>query len=228
MIRRTPLQVAQRTLVLGAIAFRASLEATNDPRVVQVSLQVVPWLNRLNCDNQLDPLERELLDTPVGQLSDSQKVDANWSGEAASFFGWTLSLSDPLPVMGVADQSALLNTLGILKPKACEVIRQAVLRDHQEIEDACQQIVLIRSLLQETRIDQPFRHVIRQVNLNRLAEAGLTTTEEGVSRASKIVDTMTPEERKRAVGSYFVRDHAAFWLFSDRHTYFEVEEEEIS
>lgn len=221
MIRRTPQQVAKRTLVLGAIAFRASLEVTDHPRAVELSLQLVPWLSKLGCADELDPLERELLETPLRKLSGSQKIDANWSGEEAAFFCWSLGLADPLPVTSPADQSDVLKVLPILRPEAAGILRQPLLRNEVEIEAACVQTVLIRSLLQESRIGKPASETVRRVNLNRLAEAGLNATDEDLRRAVTTVERMTPQERSRAAGFSFIRDHAALWLFSDRPTYFE-------
>jgi hypothetical protein len=59
------------------------------------------------------------------------------------------------------------------------------------------------------------------MHLQRLEEVGLDVTEDAVQRASETVSSMTPEERSRAAGLYFVRDHAALWFFGDRPKYFD-------
>lgn len=217
---REPQRVAKRALILGAIAFRSSLEVTDHLRAVELSLQMLPWLSEVGCEDELDPIERELLATPLGQLSDSQRIDANWAGEAATFFCWTLNLVEPPEAASPANQSRLPRVLSILKTEAVEILQSASLRKSAEIQDMCGQFVLIRSILQETRIGPPANDLIRRANLQRLNEVGLVVTGDATKRASETVTRMTPQERNRAAGLYVVRDHAALWFFSNRPIYF--------
>lgn len=100
LINREPATVARRALVLTVVAFRGSLEVTDHPRVIELSQRLVPWLDEIECRSELDPKERELLGTPLGQLSKSFLIDANWAGEAAAFFCWTLNCREPLVGVG--------------------------------------------------------------------------------------------------------------------------------
>ena len=217
---RDPRQIAKRALILGAISFRSALEVTDHPRVLEISRRLLPWLEEMGCEDELDPIERELLATPFGQLSDSQRIDANWAGEAAAFFCWMLNLSEPLEPARCAEQSALPGVLCILKPEAAKILRSASLRDRAEIEDTCRQFVLIRSMLQESRAEPPAREIIRRVNVQKMNDVGLAVSDEAVERASQAVSRMTPQERSEAAGLYFVRNHAALWFLSDRSSYF--------
>ncbi len=218
---REPLQVAKRTLVLGAIAFRASLEVTNHPRTVELSRRMLPWLREVNCDDEIDPIERDLLDTPLGCLGPSLRIDANYAGEAAAYFCWALGMAEPLPVVEAADQAQLLERLAILTPGAATILQSPSLRDRDEIRDASRHYVLVRSRLQEIRVGPPASDIIRRGHFESLHEVGIEVPEEAVERATAAVDRMTPEERSRSAALYFVRSHAALWLFSDRPTYFE-------
>ncbi len=218
---REPQQVAKRALILRAIAFRSSLEVTDYPRVVTISQQILPWLSEMGCADELDPIEREVLATPLGHLSESQKLDLTWAGETATFFCWTLNLVGPLEAVRPADQSKLPSVLSILKPGAKEILQTATLREYSEIQDMSRQFILIRSLLQETRVGLPASNIIRRMNLQKLNEVGLAVTEEAVNCASESVSRMTLQEKSLAAGLYFVREQAGLWLFSDRRNYFE-------
>jgi hypothetical protein len=188
--------------------------------VVELSHRLLPWLCDLGCDDEIDPIERELLETPRGRLSDSQRIDANWAGEAATIFCWALNLVGPMKEANPADQSVLPDVLSILKPEAAAIVRSASLRDSGEIEDMCLQFVMIRSILQEMRVGLAGSDIIRRLNVQRLNEVGVVLTEDAAKRASETVAGMTPLERDQAAGLYFVRDHAALWLLSDRPRYF--------
>jgi hypothetical protein len=76
-------------------------------------------------------------------------------------------------------------------------------------------------MLQEMRIGPPASDIIRRMNLERLNEVGLVPTEELINRAWQTVQHMSAEERSRAAGFYFIRDHDAIWFFSDRAQYFD-------
>jgi hypothetical protein len=217
---REPQQIAKRAVILGAISFRSSLEVTAHPRVVEISMRLLPWLIEVGCENELDPIERELLATPVGQLSDSQKIDARWAGESAAIFCWMLNPSEGLEETTPVNAAILPGLLGIMKPQAVEIIGSAAFRDRDEIESTCRQFVLILSMLRESRVDPPARDIIRRVHVQELSAAGVPVTEDSVRRASEVLGKMTRQERTQAAGMYFVRRHAALWFLSDRRRYF--------
>lgn len=219
---RSPQQVARRALILGALAFRASLEVTDHPRVSAISQQLLPWVEQAGCAEELDPIEREELATPFGELSESQLTDLNWAGESATFFCWVLGRLPALDPKTPADQSVLLDVLPILKPSVNDFIESAALRDTAEIEEACRQFVLVQSLLREARV-RAARDIIRHGQLQMLSDAGITVDDAAVKRAEETLAAMTAEERARAAGFYFVRAHAGLWLLSNRPTYFEQE-----
>jgi hypothetical protein len=219
-IGRKPEQVAKRTLILGAMAFRSSLEVTNHPRVHEFSRRLLPWLNDIGCGDELDPIEREELETPLGRLSECQKKDVSWAGESAAFFRWMLKLGEPLDENSRAEQSDLPVALCILKPEASEILRTAALRNGTEIVNTCRQFVLILSMLRESRVGPPASDIIRRLCLKELSEVGAAATEDDVRRASEAVGRMTPQVRGQMVFPYFVRKHAALWFLGDRTSYF--------
>jgi hypothetical protein len=220
MTTREPKQIAQRAIVLGAMAVRGSAEATEHPRSAEIAARLLPWLSEVGCDEEIDPIEREELTTPPGGLSPSQRVDVNWAGEGAAFFCWTLGLGDALNWSEPADQSAVINTLRILHADAQRLQQEATLRPASELEEACRQFVLIRSALQQARVPSPGKEVIANLAARRLSEAGIAVSEDAIARANGVVAAITPPERGRAAGIYFVREHAALWLFNDSPTYF--------
>jgi len=220
MITREPQQVARRAIVLGAIAMRGSLEITNHPRTFEAAARLLPWLGDVGCDAEIDPIEREELATPLGGLSPSQKADVNWAGEAAAFFCWTIGLGPALDCANSADQSAVIRTLRILHGDALELQRGTTFRPASELADACRQFVLIRSTLQQSRVSSPGKDIIVQVAKKTLSEVGIVVTEEDIGRAAATVASMTAPEQSRAAGIYFVRAHAALWLFNGSRSYF--------
>jgi hypothetical protein len=58
------------------------------------------------------------------------------------------------------------------------------------------------------------------VNIQRLNGLGIAVTESAIARALETVSRMTPDDRNRVAGLYFVRYLAATWFLSDRSSYF--------
>jgi hypothetical protein len=224
MITREPRQIAQRAIVLGAMAMRGSLEVTDHPRTAELASRLLPWLCEVGCDEEVDPIEREELATPLGGLSSSQRIDVNWAGEAAAFFCWAIRLGDALHRSEPADQSAVIRTLRILRADAVELQRDASVRTVAELEEACRQFVLIRSVLQQACISSPAKEFIANLALHRLAEVGIPVCSDDIAQATATVADMTPPEQTRAAGLCFIRDHAALWLFNDSRTFFATSE----
>ena len=228
MITRQLWQITQRAIVLGAMAMRGSLEATDHPRAAEAAARLLPWLREVDCDAEIDPIERAELMTPLGGLSPSERIDVNWASEGAAFFCWTLGLGDPLDCASPADQSAVISTLRILHADALELERAATVRATRELEEACRQFVVIRSILQQGRISSLANtaalaeEVIAKLAVRRLAEVGIAVGDNDIARATATVSTLTLQEQSRASGFYFVREHAALWLFNESRTFFEA------
>ena len=217
---RTPQQVAKRALICGALAARASFERSDHPRAIALTTRLLPWLEEMSCADELDPIERRELETPRGKLSDSEKIDVNWAGEAAALYSWMLQLAQPLDGLRCADQSKLPGLLKILKPEGADFVRSALLRPRGEIESAYRHFVLIQSIMRESRIDRSGAEIIRRVSLQKLLDVGIQVTAEAINIASEAVGRMTAEDRRRMAGAYFIRVHAASWFFSDRDKYY--------
>jgi uncharacterized protein DUF4272 len=218
--RREPEEVAKRALILGAVAFRSSLEVTDHPRVVDLSGRLLPWLTGMGLQSNLDPIELELLATPFGQLGRSLRIDAKWAGEQAAVFCWMLKLIEEPDELRPVNPENIPTMLGILKPEAAQIIQSAELRGRNEIEAACRQFVLVRSILQEGRLGTPDRQIIRWAHVKQLNRAGVPVTEADIERASKTIGRMTPDERNQAAAFYFARRIAAKWYLNDRGRYF--------
>jgi hypothetical protein len=221
IIERKPRQIAKRAIVLGTLAFRASLEVTDHPRVLEISKQLLPWLHRIGCADELDPIEERELATPPGGLGNSEKIDVNWASEAAMFFCWMLNLVESLEDAALTDHRQLTTLLSLLRPEALDIVRSAQLREADDIRDNCWHSILVQSLLRERRIESPGRDILRRITLQQLTELGLVVTDEALARASETVGRMTPDEVKCAAGLYSVRAHAAKWHLCGRRTYFD-------
>jgi hypothetical protein len=146
-------------------------------------------------------------------------IDLNCAGEVAALFCWMLNLVGPPPLAAAADQSELPKLLSILTPGADRILQEASLRPAAEIEHACRQIVLIRSLLQETRVPTAAA-ILRKANVGRLNEVELDAAENDMKCAADTLAHLAEDDRARMAGFYCIRDHAVLWFFSKRATFY--------
>jgi Domain of unknown function (DUF4272) len=223
-ICQTPQEVAKRAIILGVMNFRSSLEVTKHPRVKEISNQLLPWLLKIGCEGQIDPIEREELETPLGKLSPSQLIDINWAGESAFYLCWALRLIKEFDYINLADTSIIPSLLKPLELDAFTFLKSASLRPIDELEISCKRIVLIRSMMQE----MPFVHsnrvaaeVIRKSNLEDLQKAGINTNQQDIEDASNLLKMIESEHNKRIKGKYASLPHPAKWLFSNRQNYWD-------
>src|SRR6266851_3180063 len=93
-MHRTGREIAAQAIICGALGFRGSLEVTEHPRTIELSSQLLPWLEQLGLGAQIETFHREILKSPHGELPPESQTEAYWRGEAASLLGWATQLLD--------------------------------------------------------------------------------------------------------------------------------------
>lgn len=217
---RTPEHVAKRALISTCLAFRASLETTDHPRSAGISANLLPWLEKHDIAGELDPIEREILETSHRQLRKDQQSDVNWSGEAAWVFAWALKLVEKPPACECVDYRVLVRQTDILNGNAAAFVAAAALRSEAELAAFCVETLAIRNELQKRSLPGAPNEVLDGVLIQRLSRMGLTTSELQLKQASQFVNDRTDDERRNVAGIYFVRALAASWLHDERPSYF--------
>ncbi len=227
---RTPIQVTQRALILGTLSARASCEVTEGTRAARIADGLLPWLENTGAGEAIDPIERDLLNTPHGRLGPSLRMDANAAGEAAAVLCWTLEILEKPPIFAWADQAQVIKVLSIGRPEANDLLKSPELRARAELAEFCKQVRLMLVLLRERRaqekgLDEAACAKLEAFGRKRvtqgLAAAGLELGESDWEAAKRILAEAGREQRNAMAGAYFVRDHAIDWLLDSRATYFE-------
>ena len=167
------------------MAFRASLEVTSDDRCGEFSRRLLPWLVRVACGGKLDPIEREQLDTPLGELSDSQTTDVRWAGDSAAFLCWMLGLAAERDLIQPGDPTSLPPYRLVLRPEAVTIVESAAFGGRDEIEDTCRQFILALTELRASRVAPPANDIVRRLHMREMADVGLPVTEPDVERARR-------------------------------------------
>lgn len=135
---REPSDVAGRLLVLVALARRGFLEQhpeqddAESPETERFDLN--HWLAEEKLAAWSYPDELTILQTPVGELTDDEAVNATWSIEAAAALAWALQKIPRLPPFDEAtDAASVIDTIPAPWSRTTEFRNSATLRDELEI-----------------------------------------------------------------------------------------------
>ena len=136
-------RVAARAYVLAAVAARGLLDMNlmqgNSPAYRLDELQ--EWFGSLGIDDELEPEERKILETPEQQLPQQDVINSVWCLEALAVLAWALRLADLPPYDELVEVDEFLSTLGLLNPdKARANLATPQLRPRAELDRYNEQI----------------------------------------------------------------------------------------
>jgi hypothetical protein len=224
MAMRNAREIAERAVVMTALAFRSSLEVADHPRSDELAGRLLGWLEQQQLGGVLDPIESEIFAAPRGTLARSQRTDATLAEEGACLFAWAISMGPPLPGTERADARPLVATLRILHSDVGQIIAGAALRPEAEIANACLDILLTLSELRQRRLaDATARKILADMEARRIAELGLQISPGSELHCREFVDSLSTDQQRAIAGIQFVRGEAARWLYDGRPSYFETE-----
>jgi Domain of unknown function (DUF4272) len=164
-------------------------------------------------EDDLEPNEREILEAPFQSLDRSQQIDARWSIEGARVLSWSLRLLERPTVTEPIDPNLLFELFGLLRADPKPMIKNAMLRNYDELAAYAVEIACIRTALQLPKVDDLSKPIVRNVRNARLSELGLNATDDDEQSANNFVRTMSEDTRRQAAGLSFVHEMAAFWVF---------------
>ena len=128
-------RVAARALALSALTARAMLEREARTSAVDETYErLVDWARAAGAEAEMEPEEREILRTPLGQLHGQRHVDAAWRLEGLAVLAWALGRFELPPHDRVVDVGELLTSMGVLDTDAAaELLAAPPLRPREEI-----------------------------------------------------------------------------------------------
>lgn len=210
-MRRTAQEVCAQAIIYGCLGFRGSLEVTEHPRSKSLCCQLLPWLDQLGLGDQVEPLHREILNTPRENLSPKDRAEAYWRGEAALFLGWALELFDKPESNVTIDPGPLSRKLRILQPTAADLLSTAKLRSQVEIDDYCAVCIAVRHQQQLEAVSVEAQATLKRIHRIRIGELGLGEAidrMDGVEQEAAKVASAPPNMQFQ----YVARALTAEWL----------------
>lgn len=128
-------RVARRALALVAVTARAIMEqGASDPKAPADYADLAAWVQELGIDEELEPQERAVLQSPLGGLDPSAAIQASWRLEGLVVLAWSLGLFALPPHDQLVDVRPLWRSLGLCDgPASRSLLSGARLRSPDEV-----------------------------------------------------------------------------------------------
>jgi hypothetical protein len=126
-------RVAQRTLVLCAVAARGFLDAEAPADADALRRDLLEFVERHHLDRELEPGERAALEAPIGGLERQAMIDATWRLEGVAVLAWSLGVADLPPHDQPVEGLDLCMSLGMLSRETPLLLQLPQRRPAEEI-----------------------------------------------------------------------------------------------
>jgi hypothetical protein len=149
-------RVAPRAMVLSVVVCRGYLEAEHrDGNYTHPEgyRGLLLWLQLADLLSELEPEERQFLETPPGQASDQAMINALWRAEGLGVLAWALGRFEMPPYDEMTDPDAAQGAVGFIRPaEAIDLSESAVLRPDPEIGRLSTHLTIVHWRLRQFRI----------------------------------------------------------------------------
>jgi hypothetical protein len=135
LIPQSAQRVAARAMVLSAISCRGAIEKDAEkPGAEVLRKQILPWLDQIGVTQEIEPAERDMLDTPLGKLDLRKALNATWRCEGLTVLAWALQWSELPRPQDQCDPPLIANSMGFLDERRNTPLHNPVLRPIEDIE----------------------------------------------------------------------------------------------
>jgi hypothetical protein len=226
LIPPTPERVAARALTLAAISYRSFMEREAEESGCGSDWgNMLPWLEAVGIFGELEPEERAILETPVGGLSERERIDTSWRSEGMVVLAWALCRSDLPPYRVECEPEEVSAALGLLEEYETSVLAAPQLRPLDEIDEAANVNLALHWRLRQHEYHpgkMDFVAFARDCQWADLSLEGLDVVDNELAFGKTPLDEVD-EEEYRHVLSITVERHRAFnWLLGFHTLYSEI------
>lgn len=225
----SPQRVARRALALASVVERGWLEEdafTDAAKAEAGRASMLTWLARTGLAEELEPEERDLLESPVGTVDPNLAARATWRAEGLGVLAWALRRLALPPHDEPVDARAAIDSVGWLGDDAGELVAAAALRDRPELEVYAEQALNVHwRFRQLALVPEPFDfHLL--AGADRLAGFDippLRLLEDDLAVGNRPISKAAAADRNACWDIAVERHQAAMWLLGDEELYSRVD-----
>lgn len=215
--------VARRALALAAVVLRSGIEdSAGDSSAEGLRAEVLRWLDTTGAATALEPSEREILEAPLGTLSEQQHKNAGWRSEGLEVLAWALNRRE-LDSFDVPSDAPAIADLGFMEPQGIELLESPNLRSRSEIEELARELYLIHRRLRQVYDQGPIPGNVPQLARELKVNPGSLSLVDGDLAIHGVrLPDVPPEIIRYTISTVAERHRAANWLLGDNPVYSEV------
>ena len=218
-------RVAARALVMSAVTCRAFIES-DAGKADQFWSGALRWLDDLDISDEVEPWERQVLDTPLGQLDRKRRIDAQWLCEGLAVIAWALGrhVLPPYDVQVTATKVA--NNLGFLAPIDKTVLHEPALCPYAAVLAVRESVFSLHWRLRQ------FKHNPEKMNFADFSKTawfgplsldGLRLMENDLAIGDQTISQARLEDVSVVLSAAQERHRAINWLAGESTIYSETE-----
>lgn len=219
----TASRVARRALVLGAVAARAFLEDEPEEGREELRLGLLRRVEGLGLAPELERGERRVLETPSGELSQRQAVNASWRSEGVAVLAWALGVFELPPHDVLVDTGELIREkLGLLGEQPPPVLAAPTLRTPEELKRMERRLLAIHWRLREFSLRpraMDFREFSRTAWMGPFELEGIPLAGNDLAIGGKPIAEAEPDQVSKSQSVAMERHQAINWLMGQHWIY---------
>jgi hypothetical protein len=217
-------RVARRSLVLSAAACRGSIDhGAGDPDAESLRERMLEWLGALDLWNEVEPGEQGILHAALGTLDQKAVIRYSWCVEGLAVLAWALGRFDLPAHDEQVDPYAVTDAVWFLSEDARDIVTEATLRSHPELEAYRELMYAIHCRLRVSTHDTEPKNFKKWTERSWLD--ALQLKPEGViaghelSIGGKPIHEAEEDRRRECQSIAFERHRAIIWLFEGHSKY---------
>lgn len=223
----SPIRIARRALALAAITARAVVEQVEpDQTPIERERQhesIITWATKVAVIEELEPEEKEILQSPIGSLSERTCINSSWRIEGLAVLAWALNLIEQPLYDESVDTGLLLNTLYV---SAQEIINAPNLRTELEILSYHNQLWSLHWRLRDYSVNSEimdFKKVGQEIWFGPLDTSMFKMIDGDLAISGRRIDKAPTEIFSHVLSLARERHHAATWLLGYNPIYSEID-----
>jgi hypothetical protein len=221
----TPERVLARGYTLAAVAMRAFLDDAPSDVAGEKLGGLRRWVQASGLADELEPGERQLLDTPHRALPRRWRTDASWRSEGLVVLAWALHASELPDHETQCDPQAVSQALGFLQPVRPSLVSPPRLRSAGELEWMQHRLLAIHWRFRELSLSRgavDMASFARRSWFGGFDLTGIPLVDGDLAISGLAITKAEPSRVARCSSIAMERHGAINWLLGDHRLYSEV------
>jgi hypothetical protein len=217
-------RVARRALVLAAVVCRGAIDrGVGDPDAESLYPRILTWLTQMDLWEEVEPNEKKIFYTPLGQLEQKDIIQAIWYMEGLAVLAWALQQGEFPRHDEEVNPNDVTDSVCFLSEDAEELLRTARLRNRIQLNACLELLYAIHTRLRDFirhRKSKDFTSWVSQRWIKALGlDAAHLIVDNDLAIDDKPISAVEDKRVQECANITFERHRAVIWLVEGYPTY---------